>query len=190
MSFFSLFSKNKNKINTIGIVPDKETQKLLARRDKETIDLFLKILFESSRFNKSIEMLVTKNIEAPFNAIAEGNLLSLEQKKALNINGRKKYGDKYIESLTETGLNDDASVEYFKNSYHQAFGIASRKFEIEKIKRAGITKCRIASCNDDRDCEAVKNLGKKVFDINSVPDLPLPECNAAYCRCMIVAVLD
>lgn len=190
MKFFSLFSKKPQKVNSIGIVPDKETQKLLAIRDSETIGLFKKSLFESGRFKESIEVLIDKNLEAPFNVICEGNLLTVEQKRDLKINGRKKYGDKYIETLTELGLKDDASVDFYKNNYHQAFGIASRNFEIEKLKKSGITKCRIATCNDERDCEAIKKFGKQIFDINSVPYLPLPDCNAAYCRCMIVAVID
>jgi len=190
MSFFDLFLKKRNKSVSIGITQNKETQAELDIRDRETIVIFKKLLIESGKYKDSIESLINKNIDMPFNAINEGNQLTLDQKKELNINSRKKYGDRYIQSLTTNGLNKDASVDFFKNSYYQAFGIASRKFEISQIQKKGITKCRIAFCNDERDCDAIKKYGNKVFDINSVPDLPLKECTAAYCRCMIVAVLD
>ncbi len=190
MNFLELFFKKKEKPNSIGIIPNKATQLDLNIRDNETILIFKKFLIESGKYENSIKLLIDKNINAPFNAITEGTQLSLDQKKELKINSRKKYGDRYIKTLTVIGLNNDASVDFFKNSYHQAFGIASRKFEINQIRKSSITKCRIAFCNDERDCEAIKKYGNKIFDINNVPDLPLKECTAAYCRCMIVAVPD
>ena len=187
MSLFNFFQKKEY---SIGIVPGKETQKMLDKRDDETIYLFLKYLGDSGRFKNSIELLVHKHRDAPFKVVTEGNLLSLDQKKELKLNSKKKYGDKYIQTLTEIGLADKASVDFLINSYYQAFWISSRKFEINKIKKSGITKCRISTCNDERDCEAIKKYGKKVFNIDDVPELPLAECTSDYCRCMIVAVID
>lgn len=186
----SIFDFSKKKQTSIGIVPDKETQKMLNTKEEETFTLFIKYLLDSGRFETNVESLVHKYKSAPFNVITDGKLLSLDQKKELGLNSRKKYGENYIKILTQKGFSDNASVDFFANSYYQTFGIASRKFEIEKIKKSGITKCRISSCNDMRDCEAIKKYGNKVFDVNHVPELPLPECTAEYCRCMIVAVLD
>ena len=190
MNILNWLFGNKKK-NSIGITPSKETKKLLDIRDNETIKLFIDFLISSGRYKDDIILaLVSKHKTIPFDVITDGNPLSLEKKKELKLNGRKKYGEKYIESLTRLGLTNDASTDFFKNCYYQAFGISSRKFEVTKLRQSGITKCRISTCNDERDCKAIQKYGKQVFDIDNVPELPLKECDAAYCRCMIVPVLD
>lgn len=66
MSLFNFFQKKEY---SIGIVPGKETQKMLDKRDDETIYLFLKYLGDSGRFKNSIELLVHKHRDAPFKVV-------------------------------------------------------------------------------------------------------------------------
>lgn len=184
------FSKNKND-HSIGITPDKETQRILIKQEKEIMETFILQLNESGRYDAmKIKKLLEKNKSAIFKSITDGDSLTLEEKRQKNLNTRLKYGTNYIDSLTVHGLTDDASIEFFKNTYYQISGIISRKYQIERLKSSGITKCRISSSHDERDCAAIKKHEKQVYDIDNVPELPLKECDASYCRCIIVAVLD
>jgi hypothetical protein len=49
------------------------------------------------------------------------------------------------------------------------------------MKEMGLKKVK-----DERDCKAIKRF-RKVWPIDEVPELPLPNCKADYCRCTYVA---
>ena len=40
--------------------------------------------------------------------------------------------------------------------------------------------------NDGRTCKAALELDGKRFRKDEVPELPLPECDAEYCRCLFL----
>jgi hypothetical protein len=190
MGILNLLSKKQGKYS-IGITPDREMMKILDQQDNDTIRLFMTYLLDSGRYKeKPISELVNKNRKAIAKAITSGKTLELEEKKRLSVNGRKKYGQDYIATLTPRGLDHNASTEFFLNSYHQAAGIITRQYEIARLRRAGINRIRLSPCHDARDCQAISKYSSKIFNIDEVPALPLPECNAAYCRCWIIPVLE
>ena len=190
MGIKDLFFKNKN-YSSVGIEPSKEMQERYNKQIDVTLDYFLKLLVDSGRFNAyEIEKLVKRNKDIVFKSITDGKLLDLTAKKKLNINSRKKVGDIYVQTLTDKGKIENASIDFFKNTYYQAFGIISRKYKLLELKRAGVKKCKISSSHDERDCPHVKRYENKSFDIDEVPNLPLEGCTAIYCRCVFVASLD
>jgi hypothetical protein len=91
-----------------------------------------------------------------------------------------------IETFTEKGIKEPYPKEIFKNIFYKNFHKIHRKYDLKDMKNCGITKVKIEDCGDDRDCNAVKRL-KKIWAINEVPELPLPQCKADYCRCCYIA---
>ena len=109
--------------------------------------------------------------------------LTLEEKKRFNLNTRAKYSRELINGLTEKGLEAAKDQHFIENMFYRNFHRVSRKYELEHLKEMGLKYVVISNSNDVRDCEAIKNL-KKRWLIEEVPELPLPQCNSEYCRCM------
>lgn len=113
--------------------------------------------------------------------------LTLSEKRALNLNTRAKYSRELINGLTEEGLLEiRKNKNFIKNMVLGNFHKISRKYELLQLRSLGIKKVVILDCCDERDCSAVKQL-KKHWNIDEVPELPLPQCTSEYCRCMYIA---
>ncbi len=119
----------------------------------------------------------------PFN---KNDCLTLEEKKNLNLNTRAKYSRELIDGLTEKGITAAKNQNFIEDMFLRNFHNVSRKCELEQLKETGLKYVIISNCNDERDCKAV-GLLKKRWLIDEVPELPLPECNAEYCRCIYMA---
>lgn len=112
--------------------------------------------------------------------------LTLEEKKKYGLNTKRKYSRELINGLTEKGLATEDPNELVKNTWLANFHKVSRKYELEKLREMGVKYVKILHCNDERDCKAIK-LCKKRWPIDEVPELPLPNCNSPYCRCMYLS---
>lgn len=66
----------------------------------------------------------------------------------------------------------------------------SRKATLRGCREAGVKQVEVVAAEDDRTCEAVWEYDAKYFDIEAVPDLPVPGCDAEYCRCVYAAVIE
>lgn len=113
------------------------------------------------------------------------NCLTLEEKKALGLNTRQKYARELINALTEKGLVAEKPNDLLKNIWLANFHKISQKYELQHLKDMGLKYVQILDCDDERDCKAVKRC-KKRWLIDEVPELPLPGCDAKYCRCEYV----
>ncbi len=116
----------------------------------------------------------------------KNDFLTLEEKKSLNLNTRAKYSRELINGLTEKGLIAAQNKDFVKNMFLRNSYIVSRKYELAYLRELGCQYVQILDCNDERDCKGIKKL-KKLWSIDEVPKLPLPDCNSEYCRCMYVA---
>ena len=112
--------------------------------------------------------------------------LTLEEKKELGLNTKRKYSRELINGLTEKGLAAENPNVLVENIWLANMHKVSRKYKLQELKDAGFKYVRILDCNDARDCKAVK-LCKKRWPIDEVPELPLPNCDAPYCRCMYIS---
>ena len=107
--------------------------------------------------------------------------LALEEKKALGLNTRKKFSRELIDCLSPKGLQYDEPREILKNIWLKNYFAVYRKHDLEKLKKLG-TKTVEISCGYGLACEPVKRI-EKVWLIENVPELPLPDCTAVYCSC-------
>lgn len=127
------------------------------------------------------------------NVFNKEDCLTLEEKRALGLNTRRKYPRELINNLTPKGLESENPNALIENIWQSNFNIwqsnfnkVSRKYELNRLKALGLKYVVIDDCGDERDCKAVKHC-KKRWPIDEVPELPLPGCDAEYCRCMYVA---
>jgi hypothetical protein len=108
--------------------------------------------------------------------------LSDEEKKARNINPEFKISREMADCMTEKGLSEKDPRHIVPIIYYiNLFGI-SRKYKLMELRTRGVTKVKIICMGGDLDCEEIKS-HTGIYSINDVPALPLPGCDAPYCRC-------
>ncbi|MDR1106700.1 MAG: hypothetical protein LBL44_10120, partial [Treponema sp.] len=108
--------------------------------------------------------------------------LSDEEKAALHINPELKISREMADCMSEKGLSEKDPRHIIPIIYYMnLFGIG-RKYKLMELRTRGVTKIKIVSMGGDLDCEKIKS-HTGVYSINDVPSLPLPGCDAAYCRC-------
>jgi hypothetical protein len=112
--------------------------------------------------------------------------LTLDEKKVLGLNPRQKFSRGFVDTLTPAGLAQPDPKRILEILYYRNFHAISGKFELLRLKHAGIKKVKILDCGDERDCPMVKKMTQKTWPIDEVPALPLPGCTAEYCRCSYV----
>lgn len=174
---------------SLGIKPNAEQEK----EHVEKIEQIIIAIKDSGYFKPEFLPEITKKIREktligygyidPFD---KENCLTLEEKKALNLNTRRKYSRELINALTEKGLAAENPNDLLKNIWLGTSFKISRKYELQRLKALGLKYVQISNCNDERDCKAIKRC-KKRWLIDKVPELPLPGCNAEYCRCSYAA---
>ena len=65
-----------------------------------------------------------------------------------------------------------------------------REGRLRRFKELGfVKKIKIVPMGDSRDCAAIQRF-RKIHNLDEAPELPLPECDAAYCRCDYQPILS
>jgi len=119
-----------------------------------------------------------------------GPLLTVGEKRALGLNTRMKYSKKFIEYFEPSALRTIEPKATLECMHLDAFHRVSRQKELLSFKKLGFVKeVEILPCGDSRDCGKIKRL-KKIYRLEEVPELPLPGCDAPYCRCMYVPIIS
>jgi hypothetical protein len=57
--------------------------------------------------------------------------------------------------------------------------------EIDSLKRLGIHRVTLRTCNDQLVCASCRALAEKSYDIKDPPQIPNPNCSSTVCRCWI-----
>jgi hypothetical protein len=112
--------------------------------------------------------------------------LTDEEKTALNIDTSYKVSREMVECLSEKGLAQKDPRNIVQVLYYMNFFAVGRKYKLVELKARGVKKIRIVCMGGELDCKAI-GPHEKVFPIESVPVLPLPKCDAPYCRCEFAA---
>lgn len=112
--------------------------------------------------------------------------LTLQEKKSLGLNPRMKYSKEFIGCFETSVLGSIEPKSVLEHMHVDAFHRVSREKELQRLRELGFKKINILPVGDEGDCGAIKR-NKKVFPINEVPELPLPDCDAPFCRCMYIS---
>jgi hypothetical protein len=116
--------------------------------------------------------------------------LSDEEKAAFHIKPELKISREMADCMSEKGLAEKDPRQIVPIIYYMNFFNISRKYKLMELRTRGVTKVKIVSMGGDLDCEEIKGHAAKIFSLNNVPVLPLPGCNAPYCRCDFDACED
>jgi hypothetical protein len=108
--------------------------------------------------------------------------LSDEEKKALHINPELKISREMADCMSEKGLSEKDPRHIVPIIYYMNVFAISRKYKLMELRARGVTKIKIINMGGDLDCEVIKH-HSGVYAINNAPVLPLPDCDAVYCRC-------
>ncbi|MDR2049457.1 MAG: hypothetical protein LBP69_08365 [Treponema sp.] len=116
--------------------------------------------------------------------------LSDEEKEALHINPELKISREMVDCMSEKGLAEKDPRQIIPIIYYMNVFAVSRKYKLMELRTRGVTRVKVINMGGDLDCEEIKNHNGGVYPINDIPALPLPGCNAAYCRCDFEACED
>jgi hypothetical protein len=182
----------------VGIPMTEEEVELERESNKEILQLLEANIIASGFFRPDkIPELVAKLREGsiPFGrtntkVVFDGDvILTVKEKKTLGLNTRMKYSKKFIEYFDPPALGRIEPKTALENMHLSAFHRVSRKRELLKLKKLGFVKeVEILPVGDESDCAEIKRF-KKVHCIYEVPELPLPACDAPFCRCMYLAII-
>jgi hypothetical protein len=111
--------------------------------------------------------------------------LNNEEKEALHIDTEYKVSREMVECMSEAGLSQRDPRNIIPVIYYMNYFAAGRKYKLLEFKARGVQKVKIVSLGGDLDCKGVEKY-QKACPLESVPLLPLPECDAPYCRCEYV----
>jgi len=176
------------------------TPKMLAaeRQDHEDVMRLLEAAIRSSGFfeTEAIPLLLSKlrDGQEPFArvhtkvAFGGDEFLSVQEKRVLGLNTRMKYSREFISYFDPKCLKTIEPKSMLENMHLSAFHRVARKRDLVEFRSLGVKRVRIVPVGDARDCGKIKRF-KKVYDINDLPELPLPGCTAPYCRCMYEPII-
>jgi hypothetical protein len=113
--------------------------------------------------------------------------LTKDKKKELGVSTRARFGARYIESLSSEGLKvaQAAASLYMLAIRHS---ISSRQ-QIASFRKLGCRKVEIVASQDERTCKAAFVAAGRKIPIDEA-QLPLPNCDAEYCRCVFTGDPD
>ena len=148
-------------------------------------------LFRAEKIPELMEHLRSESV--PFGrvntaAAFDGDvLLTVEEKRALGLSTRMKYSKRFIEYFEPSALKENEPKSALSSIHLDAFFRVSRKKELFRMKENGILKVKIVPTGDALDCKLIKRF-KKIHNIEELPELPIPGCDAEYCRCYYEAI--
>lgn len=121
--------------------------------------------------------------------LSAGELLSLQEKKALGLNTRFKITRGQYDALTVEGVNLSPKRVLEAVCLRATFNY-NRHRDIARMKGIGITQYSPMSCGDSRDCEWCASMNGKVLAIDvDFVQLIKENCTCDYCRCVVQAKL-
>jgi hypothetical protein len=115
-----------------------------------------------------------------FAALERGSELTLDEKKSAGLNSRRKYFDYFISLVDLEILAGRCPNVAYMNAYMDAWRRTMRASALERMKRSVISHVEIL---DVGGCSAIA-AAPKIYPIDEVPDLPLPNCDAEFCLCV------
>jgi hypothetical protein len=115
--------------------------------------------------------------------------LFFEEKDALHIDTDHKVSREMVDCMTPKGLTQRDPHNIIPAIYYMNFFAVTRKYKLLELKAKGVQNVEIVNLGGELDCKAIAK-AKRIYPLDKVPLLPLPECDAAYCRCEYVAHED
>jgi len=153
-----------------------------------------KIIIDSGLFKADasnwISEIVLSNIDKGSKVVSlairkHGEPLSADEKRQHGIRANAIVSKQYFLSLTDEGKKDliKAAFIVVQRILHKW---SIRRQEASVLKYSIEMEIEFICAKDDRTCKAALELDGKRFPQGEAPDLPLPDCDAEYCRCLFL----
>ena len=117
--------------------------------------------------------------------------MTADEKRSAGIRANTKISKEYFATLQNPEIVKTLKPkDILHDVYQQAWHRHARAKELSKLRKDKfVAEVEIMNCGDERDCKASFVVNGKKYPIDSVPELPLKECDAPYCRCMYQPVI-
>lgn len=191
--------KSKTSIVGYGIPATQEEIEIERQSDEEVMKLLETSIIASGYFraDKIPELIsILRTGSVPFGrtntkvAFDGDSFLTVEEKRKLGLNTRMKYSKKFTEYFDPTSFKTIEPKSTLECMHLNAFHRVSRKKELLKFKKLEfVKKVKIVAVGDHLDCKKINRL-RKIYNIEEVPELPLPGCDAPVCRCYYEALIS
>jgi hypothetical protein len=153
---------------------------------KETLAGMMRDIEKSGYFKQEklshIEKIIPKVGGYNNDPFSYNDCLSDEEKEALSFPLEYRISREMVECMSEKGLCEEQPQQIIPIIYYMNFFAVSRKYKLMELRAKGVPKVKLINMGGDLDCQVVQD-HERVFPINQAPVLPLPGCNAVYCRC-------
>jgi hypothetical protein len=205
VTFFLIRRNSKSSARHTGVVPAAygiamtEQETALERQFDEEIMKLLEVRITASGYFRAEKipklMTILGNASVAFGrtntqvAFAGDAFVTVEEKKKLGLSTRMKYSKDFIEYFDPSAFKTIEPKSALKHMHLDVSHRVSRKRELLRAKELGFIKqIRISPVGDEGDCARIKRL-RKIHNIDAVPQLPLPDCDAPFCRCMYLPIV-
>jgi len=154
-------------------------------------------LFKQDSFDWIVKI-ISDNKNSSYGSIdrkirTSGELMSGEEIENLGLRPNAKISRNYYHSLSDKGKEDIGGAAFLVTQ--RILHAVSIFDQHEKISRSmpnapDVYEAEVMLSSDGDDegsdaCSAALDLQGKRFRFNEVPELPLPNCDADYCRCTL-----
>lgn len=160
---------------------------------KEALECIMKDIEASGFFKPEklplLEKIIPKIGGYNNDPFSYADCLSEEEKKALNIDTEHRVSREMVDCMSEKGLAQTEPRNIIPVIYYMNYFTVSRKYKLLELKARGVKKIKIENVGGDLDCKAIET-AERIFPVDQVPALPLPQCDAPYCRCEYVPCDD
>jgi hypothetical protein len=156
---------------------------------KEALECIMKDIEKSGFFKPEklplLEKIIPKIGGYNNDPFSYADCLSEEEKKALRIDTEHRVSREMVDCMSEKGLAQPDPRNIIPVIYYMNFFAVSRKYKLLELKARGVKTVKIENLGGNLDCKSIET-HEKVFPIDQAPVLPLPQCDAPYCRCEYV----
>jgi hypothetical protein len=157
---------------------------------KETLERMMRDIEKSGFFKTEklphLAKIITKVGGYNNDPFSYEDCLYFEEKEVLKIDTDHKVSREMVECMTGKGLAQKDPHNIIPVIYYMNYFAVGRKYKLLELKARGVKMVEVVNIGGELDCEAIEKY-KGVFPIDKVPVLPLPRCDAAYCRCEYAA---
>jgi hypothetical protein len=157
---------------------------------KETLERMVRDIEKSGYFKEEklphLAKIITKVGGYNNDPFSYEDCLFYEEKEALKIETDHKVSREMVDCMTAKGLAQKEPHNIIPVIYYMNYFAVGRKYKLLELRARGVTMVEIVNIGGELDCKAIER-HKRVFPIAEVPFLPLPKCDAPYCRCDYVA---
>ncbi|PHR72048.1 MAG: hypothetical protein COA66_07535 [Arcobacter sp.] len=149
-------------------------------------DFFNQEFDKQHYFKKNAKKIVKQHIEHSINLNESKNLLSTEEKKALQLDDNLEFTKELLDIFEKEhiiGLNPKLLLS---NLFHKIRTLEYKKTTIDEFKKAGVLYFKLKHSCDEKTCKGCESLSERIFSIDEdINEILEHTCTSAYCRCFL-----